>query len=134
MTVPYTSMDVLKYMAYRVRNTISWTVDSLPIEGDDGEHEIDALCALAEEFETLLGPLCEAWNHYSDGREIQTSREIEHGFTTSHVWHPDPAQDTEQTYSGRLLADPGENNGTYEVRIVPPQEVTVRTFPPLRAV
>jgi hypothetical protein len=134
MSVPYTSLDVLKYMTLRVRRTIDWTTESLCAADDVAEDEIDALNELANEFDALLGPLREVWNHYSDGRQIKTRIEIEDGHIFDQVWHPDPSKDSEQSFSGRLIADPGENNGTFVVHIVPPQEVTVHRFPPLKSV
>ncbi|NKY60348.1 hypothetical protein [Nocardia flavorosea] len=127
----YTSLDALKYLAREVINTIEWTLDSLSGNGvsEDDHYEIEALWGLAEQTSELLGPLVEDWNHYSDGREISSQVEIEYGHVYEHRWHPDPTVDKPSVSTGRLLADPGEDNGTYEVRIVPPQSVTVHRFP-----
>lgn len=127
----YTSLDALKYLALEISRTVGWATDSLcgsgVFEGDPPE--IEAICQMVDDMNALLGPLAEAWNHYSDGREIKTTVEIEHGFSYDHTWHPDSSKDTARVVKGKLLADRGEDNGSYEIHITPPQSVTARTFP-----
>lgn len=129
---PYTSIDALKYLAYEVETTVGWTVESLADDGvDEDRHpQIGEIWGLIEMVREVLGPIPEAWNNYSDGREIVSRVEVEPGLTFSHCWHPDPDRNKPQVHTGRRLSDPGEDNGTYEIRIVPPQSVTVHLFPP----
>ncbi|WP_280505797.1 hypothetical protein [Nocardia farcinica] len=139
MSTPnYTSLDALKYMAYRVTDTVSWTLDSLSGRGicSDEHDELAAIDAMRDEVKEVLGPLVEQWGRYSDGREVRTRVEIERGHIFDHLWHPDPAKDDESyVITGDRTADPGEDRGTYEITITPPQSVTVKLFPPkLRAV
>lgn len=131
MTITYSSLDALKYLAIDISRTVGWTTDSLCSSGvfDNDPPEIEAICQMVEDMNALLGPLVEVWNRYSDGREIKTTVEIEPGFSYDHTWHPDPSKNAASVVTGKLLADPGEDNGTYEIRIVPPQTVEVRTFP-----
>lgn len=127
----YTSLDALKYLAREVRRTVDWTTDSLFGSGifENDPPEVEAICQMVDDMESLLRPLPEAWNRYSDGREIRVSVEIERGHSYDHLWHPDPSKNAAKVIRGRLLADPGEDNGTYEIRIVPPQTVQVQVFP-----
>jgi hypothetical protein len=131
MTAPYTSLDVLKYLARHIRRTVDWTTDGLSgkeIYAD--EHpEIEAIEDLADETEKLLGPLAEAWDRYSDGRQIMLRVEIENGHHYEHIWYPDPATNVRRTVTGKLIADPGEDNGSYEIEIIPPQTICIQTFP-----
>jgi hypothetical protein len=127
----YTSLDALKYLARHIERTVDWTTDGLSNKGiySDEHVELEAIHSLVDDLGDILGPLSEAWGHYSDGREIVTTVEIEPGHSHEHAWHPDPAKNLPRVVTGKLLADPGEDNGTYEIRIVPPQTVEVRTFP-----
>ncbi|MEU2013047.1 hypothetical protein [Nocardia sp. NPDC019302] len=129
--VDYDTLDALKYLIRRVEDTVDWTTDSLFGKGisSDDHPEIEAISQLVDVIGDILGPLSEAWGHYADGREIVTRVEIEDGHGFEHVWHPDPAKNQPKVVTGKLLADPGEDNGTYEIRITPPQSVEVRTFP-----
>jgi len=129
--VDYDSLDALKYLVRHVERTVDWTTDGLSgkeIYGDD-HPEVDAIHRLVDDLGEVLAPLSEAWGTYSDGREITTRVEIEPGHHYEHLWHPDPAKNKAHVLTGNLLADPGENNGTYEIVITPPQSVVVRVFP-----
>ena len=133
----YTSLDVLKYLVRDIRRTLEWTLDSLGDQGisSDDYVELSAIEAMSAEADRLCMPLIEAWNHYSDGREVVTTVEIEHGHVYSMLWNPDPTKDVARVHEGKLLADPGEDNGRYEIHVTPPQSVVVQTFPcELRAV
>ncbi|MFE3277576.1 hypothetical protein [Nocardia sp. NPDC059239] len=114
-----------------MRRTIEWTIDSLGDRFDCWDtDEIDALAELPAGFDTLLAPLAEAWNQYSDGRPVMTRVEIEEGCTFEHLWHPDPSQDSAQTVTGRLMADPGQDNGGYVITILPPSALVLELTPP----
>ncbi len=133
----YTSLDVLKFLIRDLERTLDWTLDSLGEQGlaVDAHPELEAIEALGAEAARLCGPLVEAWNRYSDGREVLTTVEIENGHVYSMLWNPDPTKDVALVHRGKLLADQGEDNGRYEIHVTPPQSVTVRTFPrALRAV
>lgn len=132
MTAPYTSVDALKYLARYVRRTVNWTVDCLAMKDlfCDEHVELDAICQMADDLGALVGPLVEAWDRYSDGRPVESSVEIAPGQTFTHLWHPDPARNQPGTVTGRVLADPGVDHGTYEVRIIPPRTLSVVLHPP----
>ncbi|WP_280393181.1 hypothetical protein [Nocardia wallacei] len=122
-------MDVLKYLARQVRRTVDWTTDAMAGDGID-RPELDTLCDLADDVDALLGPLVEAWNQYSDGRPVLTKVDIERGHVYEHIWHPDPRKNKLAILTGQRIADPGQDNGSYEITVTPPDKVTVALFPP----
>ncbi|MGY2019367.1 hypothetical protein [Nocardia gipuzkoensis] len=130
----YTQFDALQWLAYRVKSVVGWTTDSIAwssldnCPGDDHEPELTALGDLIEEMNAVLSLLVGHWGKYSDGRDVVTRVRIEDGHELSHLWSPDLDTDKPKTFTGRLLADPGEDNGKYEVRIIPPQTVEVRVL------
>ena len=140
----YNSLDALKYLAKRTNGTVGWVADSASCALADHPHpaisiepELDALSEFIDEMNSLLGPIVLDWGNYSDGRPVSTRVDIEQGYTFEHVWHPDPAKNTAGVLTGRRQADPGEDNGSWEVHILPPSTVRVVLLPPkpvLRAV
>jgi hypothetical protein len=60
-------------------------------------------------------------HRYSDGRLIMSHAEIDHGFVTEHVWHPDPVSEPSQSWRGDLF--PGDDDGP------PPGRIEVSTNP-----
>jgi hypothetical protein len=124
--------DALKYAAAILRERVEWTTDS--IVGSDCDHhdghelECDAIrevvidiCALAAQF----GDPC----RYSDGRRVTSVKEIEYGFSTHHVWHPNAHTEQPRSWTGPLLShDPDvDSPGVFEVTTTPlTQEIFVR--------
>ena len=143
-TPPYDVLDAVKYLARRTRSTVDWTVDSMSAAicmekniSCDLEDEFEALSQLVDDIDALLGPVALNWDRYSDGRPVSTRTEIEFGHQYEHLWHPNPAMNTVQVLKGRRIADPGEDNGSWEITILPPSTVQVILLPPkpaLRAV
>ncbi|MBF6363183.1 hypothetical protein IU436_20255 [Nocardia farcinica] len=133
----YTAFDCLQWLAYRCKSTVDWVVDAVvldhfddPNRGEPHEMAIGGLEALIDEMDKILGPLVGHWGKYSDGRDVVTHVEIERGQYYTHLWSPDPTMDKPSTFIGRLIADPGQDNGTYEIHIRPPQTLEVVIHPP----
>ncbi|MEV0357164.1 hypothetical protein AB0H71_13990 [Nocardia sp. NPDC050697] len=131
--IGYTHLDVIKYMRFEMGWCIDSVTDSLfgaaPGEGGCDPDVAERLQSLREQMIAVAAPLTHDWGVYSDGRRVWSEVEIERGHGHIHVWHPDPAKNTERIVTGKLLADPGMEAGTYEVTVTPPQTLTVRTFP-----
>ncbi|WP_280265369.1 hypothetical protein [Nocardia wallacei] len=138
MSAPsYNAHDALKYLVRRAKSTIEWSTDSaawqLAFErpsGVDLEPELEALHGFLDEVDKVLGPIALAWSNYSDGRPVMTRVEIEHGSVYEHLWHPDPAVDKPHLLTGRRIADPGTDNGSWRIFITPPSSLTVELLPP----
>lgn len=129
----YTELDVIKYMRFNAGWHIDGVIDSLAevlTDENGGEpREIERLESLRRELVAAAAPLTHDWGVYSDGRRVWSEAEIERGHGYIHLWLPDPAKNAEQVVTGKLLADPGMEGGSFEVTITPPQTLTVRTFP-----
>lgn len=123
--------DALKYVAAFVRERIEWTTDEIggSMCGTDHELQLDAIDQLRGEIDALAVLFGDP-NRYSDGRLVKSGRQIEDGIYTSHVWHPDPSQESMQSWRGKLLHDPGTPcPGVYEVTTFPAtQDIHVRVM------
>ncbi|MBX9920808.1 MAG: hypothetical protein K2Y33_13445 [Mycolicibacterium frederiksbergense] len=124
-----TASDALKYAAALLRHRAEWTTDAIGGAGCRGNHEIelDAIDEAVLEIWRLAGQYGDPLR-YSDGRLVRSSREIEPGVTTEHIWMPDPAAEEPRSWRGTLRHDPGEQcPGLYEVATTPmTQEIHVR--------
>jgi hypothetical protein len=122
--------DALKYAAALLRQRTEWTTDSIAGTDCNGDHEpeLDAIEATALELHGLAAQFGDPLR-YSDGRLVKSSREIERGLVTEHIWHPHPAAEEPRSWRGTLRHDPGEPcPGVYEVSTTPTtQEIHVRT-------
>lgn len=132
MTSESTAADMLKYAAAMLQTRTDWALDS--IAGaicDQGAHEdelddlhdtVNKICALAAGFGDP--------GRYSDGRLVQSSKEIVDGLVTGHLWHPDPASETPRSWRANLPSDPGvPSPGIYEVTTDPAtQQIHVRVI------
>ncbi|MFG1785682.1 hypothetical protein ACGFIU_24885 [Rhodococcus oryzae] len=138
MTTNHTPTDALAYILLLVRERIEWGADqiggnipSINASADqlyDGNtHVLDSLCDLIKDVEHIAMPhLDEAT--YSDGRPIQSRIELEEGCILTHLWHPDPTQETERTFPVQI------RRGEAEVTITPPSTMTATITRTLAAV
>lgn len=123
--------DALKYAAALLDSRTGWALDAIGGSMCDyGGHE-DELDAIHDAVREVMRIASLAGNprHYSDGRVIQSSKEIEYGFVTSHVWHPDPSFEEVSSHRGPLPSgDPDlPSPGVYEVTTYPStQDIHVR--------
>lgn len=129
MTAPNPA-DMLKYAAALLADRLEWIGDEITGSGCDQDgHEtpVNALCDTGIEISELASQYGDPLR-YSDGRQVKSTREIEQGFITSHVWYPDPGQEKPQSWRGILLHDPDEPSpGVYEVTLTPAtQDIHVR--------
>lgn len=129
MTAPDPA-DMLKYAAALLADRLEWIGDEITGSGCDHEgHEtpVNALCDTGIEISELASQYGDPLR-YSNGRHVRSSREIEPGFITAHVWHPDPSQEEPQSWRGTLRHDPDEPSpGVYEVTLTPAtQDIHVR--------
>ncbi len=111
----YTTEDVLAWAAHKAIETMDWVSDSLGSQGVDTEmEEFDALDTARRD----LIAAAKLTARYSDGRPIQTRIDIETGVYFTHVW-PYRATDIGERllYTSRRSADPGEDNGTYNLYV-----------------
>ncbi|ART69079.1 hypothetical protein BTO20_11220 [Mycobacterium dioxanotrophicus] len=124
--------DALKYAAAVLRERTDWALDEIGGSMCDQEgHELqtnaihDITVDIASLAELFGDP-----NVYSDGRYVKTSTWIDgDSLGTSHVWHPDPAQEKPASWRGNLPSyDPDiPSPGIYEVTTYPEtQEIHVR--------
>lgn len=122
--------DALKYAAAILKERISWTTDEIGGSCCNSDHEIplDAIHAIGKDIAKLAARFGDP-NLYSDGRVVESGRWIDKdAIWTSHVWHPNPAEDTAHSWRGSLPSDPGEPSaGVYEVQCEPAtQQIHVR--------
>ena len=127
-----TPEDVLKYALARTRDTQGWALDSVG-DCDHPDGHDDAVTALVDEqfkLRELAAQVIREPERYSNGRLVQTTKQITHGLYTGHVWHP--LADAEEPYSWRaaLPSDPGvPSPGVYEVSVDPTsQQIHVRVI------
>ena len=129
MTTAPNAADYLKYAAAILWQRAEWTTEAISGSCCDGDHETeqDAITDVACEI-SRLAPLFGNPRRYSDGRHVQTIREIEPGVYTVHVWHPDPSAEKPRSWRGSLRHDPDEQcPGVYEVTTTPQtQEIHVQ--------
>ncbi|WNG79957.1 hypothetical protein C6A86_016965 [Mycobacterium sp. ITM-2016-00316] len=120
--------DALKYALAIFGDRTEWARSDFGACDGDTEHDVSyldgALCEIGG-MAMLFGDQ----RYYSDGRLIESEIPIIKGLRSSHIWHPDPAQDGPRTRSGELPSfDPDlPSPGTYEITIDPfAQSVHVR--------
>lgn len=129
----YTEFDALQWLCRFLKTQVEWVTDGIggSMCGDDHGIELDALDhSLMLEMRAVMEPIVGTWGTYSDGRKVTTHVEIESFGHYTHLWHPDPSRDKPRTLTGQLARNhPDEDRGHYEIEIIPPQTLTVRTFP-----
>lgn len=122
--------DALKYGAALLQQRTEWTTDSISGADCNADHdpEVGLIEATAAEIIRLAARFGDP-RRYSDGRLVKSTREIEPGFITEHVWHPDPTAEEPRSWRGTLRHDPDEPcPGLYEVSLTPAtQEIHIRT-------
>ncbi|MET9286470.1 hypothetical protein [Nocardia beijingensis] len=126
----FTQFDALQWLCYRLKSTVDWTTDSIWGSLCDGDHEaeLDSISDLVEQMNAVMRSVTGHWGTYSDGRQVITTVEIERGHSFTNLWSPDRDIDAAQTITGKLFADPGEDRGSYQIQIIPPQTVEVRVL------
>jgi hypothetical protein len=134
MTTHYTAADALKYAAAILNSTTGWALDSIcscpsDTSMDIGhEAEVEAIGGVVGEIKELAAQFGDP-RRYSDGRRVKSSAEIERGFVTEHVWHPDPTAEQPSSHRGCLSSGDSDvpSPGVYEVSTHPAtQEIHVR--------
>lgn len=116
--------DAIKYLAAKLVARTDWAIDSIGgaecDHGDGHDLELGALCDAVAEVKAFAAEFAGDPNFYSDGRRVRTEVEIVPGLHTSQVWHPIVERDQVQSWTGRLLSDPGvPSPGTYRVTTDP---------------
>jgi hypothetical protein len=113
--------DSLKYLCAIVRQRIACATDAIASDGCDGDHD-DALAeirAIIREVDRLAAPFGDP-HVYSDGRQVETTVQIEPYSHLTHTWHPDPTAEKARSYGGSLLYDPDtECPGFFQVATDP---------------
>lgn len=124
--------DALKYAAAMLQSCTDWALDSIGgslCEAHGGhDDELDAMHEAIARVSKLADQFGQH-NRYANGRAVKSSKRITDGLITSHVWHPDPAQEKQESWRGYLPSgDPDvPSPGTYEVTTYPEtQEIHVR--------
>lgn len=130
MTTNHTSTDALAYLLLLVKQRVEWATDqiggNIAMDGDTAEQlysrnefVLDSLDDLIKDVEHIALPHLDAAT-YSDGRPIRSSIELGTGTGTTfqHLWHPDPAQETERTVPVRL------SDADAVVTIAPPSKLS----------
>ncbi|TSD47960.1 hypothetical protein FFI94_018770 [Rhodococcus sp. KBS0724] len=142
----FTSLDALKYLTAFVQTQTDWAVDAIgcnaysDLSREDADRIENAISDPIDTIEHLAKHMLEvvqvlepgfdpSTGKYSDGRRVRSHVEIEYGRSFSNLWHCDPNQDSAQTLTGTLSADPGQYRGTYEISIIPPQSIEVTLKP-----
>jgi hypothetical protein len=126
----YKAADALKYAAAILRERTGWTLDAIGGSecGEDHEIQLDVIHSVRDEVIELACNFGDIWR-YSDGRQVESDKEIQPGFRFHHVWHYDPRQEERQSWRGDLLSgDPDvPAPGIYEATTDPErQEIHVR--------
>lgn len=126
------SDDALKYAAAILEGCTDWALDSISgsmCEGAAGhEEELNAIRDRVDEITALAAQFGDP-RRYFDGRSVKSSKEIDCGLVTSHVWHPEPSREKSESWRGHLHSgDPDvPSPGIYEVTTYPEtQEIHVR--------
>lgn len=123
--------DALKYASAILRSRADWTLDGIAGSMcDQGGHdlELDAISDVVDDISRLAAQYGDP-RRYSDGRMVKSSKEIERGLTTEHIWHPVAEREEIRSHRGNLLSgDPDiPSPGIYEVTTYPAtQEIHVR--------
>lgn len=122
--------DALKYAAAILKERADWTLDAIGGSPDCHGHEIEtgAIADIVTDIKALAEQFGDP-RRYSDGRLVRSSREIETGLVTAHVWHPDPTSEQIESHRGTLLSGHPDvpSPGLYEVTTYPlTQEIHVR--------
>ncbi|WP_458681652.1 hypothetical protein [Prescottella equi] len=140
MTEPltYTANDALAYLLLLVRERLEWGTDA--IAGNipsvntsaaelyaGNEYVLDHLSDLIKDVDHIGARHVHATT-YSDGRPVRSRIELEDGSIFSHLWHPDPAQESE-----RRVELP-RTRGSITVRIAPPSTLEIVNTRTLSAV
>ncbi|MET4432078.1 hypothetical protein [Mycolicibacterium sp. 624] len=120
--------DALKYALTLFEERTEWAHSTVAVCDDDG-HDIGYLDAALCEVEELAMQFGDP-QRYSDGRRIKSRAEIQPGFITEHIWHPDPDQEKPRSWHGKLPSDPGVPcPGVYAVATGPTtQTISVRVM------
>ncbi|OFB37933.1 hypothetical protein BA059_16675 [Mycolicibacterium sp. (ex Dasyatis americana)] len=123
--------DALKYAAALLKSRTDWALDAIggSLCNQEGhELETDALYAITVDIAKLAAQFGDPLR-YSDGRMVKSSKEIDRGFTTEHIWHPVAELEEVRSHRGNLLSgDPDlPPPGIYEVTTYPAtQQIHVR--------
>lgn len=125
-----TAADYLKYAAALLKQRTGWATDAISGSDCTDSHELEL--AAVDDVTREIGAVAARFGdarRYSDGRLVKSSREIEPGVVTEHVWQPDPAAEEPSSWRGALRHDPGQPSpGVYEVALTPAtQDIHVRT-------
>lgn len=93
--------DALKYAVALLNYRAEWINDSIGGSDCNTDHdvELDALTGIARQISTMAANFGDL-QRYSDGRLIKSSREIQRGFITEHLWHPDPEVEAISSWRG----------------------------------
>ena len=121
--------DALKYAAALLNSRTDWACDSIGGSMCGYGHD-DELDAINDTIKDVLGLAARFGDprRYSDGRLVQSSKEIVYGLVTSHVWHPVIADEESISWRSSLPSDPDvPSPGVYEVTTYPEtQDIHVR--------
>jgi len=123
--------DALKYAAARLRAYTDWALDSIGGSMCDHHGHEDESNAISDGIRDVSNLASQFGDplRYSDGRIVQSSKQIDNGLSIGHVWHPVPELEEIQSHRGNLLSgDPDvPSPGIYEVTTYPDtQEIHVR--------
>lgn len=138
MTTNHTPTDALAYLLLLVKQRVEWATDqiggNIAMDGDTAEQlysrnefVLDSLDDLIRDAEHIALPHLDAAT-YSDGRPIRSSIELGGSTTFQHLWHPDPAQESERTVPVRM------HNADAVVTIAPPSTLSAAVVRRLTAV
>ncbi len=114
-TSPNRTVDHLIEGARRFADITDWGLDSLGGNGvySDEHTELELISDALPPLNAAL----RAFDHYSDGRAIQSRVRIEDGLVFGHTWPAEPCTSGERLLSeARLSVDPGQpDRGGYRV-------------------
>lgn len=97
--------DALKYAAARLRARTDWALDSISGSTCDHHGHEDELNAISDGIKEVAALASQFGDplRYSDGRIVQSSKWIDEGLSTGHVWHPVPELEEIQSHRGCRL-------------------------------
>lgn len=131
--------DAIKYAAALLKERTEWTLDSIGGSMCDQrghERELDAIDDVVKTICTLAAQFGDP-NRYADGRMVKSHAQIQHGLSTSQIWHPDPSCQEPRSWRSSLPSDPGvPSPGIFEVTTDPATQqihtrvVTLTESPP----